>query len=844
MAVRYGILGGLAAGCVMGLSVSAASLPVPQAENFDNGWRFERFGKLPDGVIRHEPSVSPAEMNFDDSSWQRVDLPHDWAIAGPFCWDVEGEVGKLPWRGIGWYCKDVNVSESDRGKNIFLEFDGIMANSEVYLNGTKVGGRPYGYSSFHVDLTPQIRFGERNRVAVRVDAGKWGSRWYPGAGIYRHVRWVVKNPVHFERWGVQLAPTVDSVGNGDLFIQTRVGLGRFAAKVFEIGPAPEFKLKNAKFSSYAFSYNYQYLKANFPDVKLWSPENPNRYLLELTLLDEGKVTDIQRIVFGFKSVVLDPDSGMFLNGKPYKIQGVCMHHDLGALGAATNTAAIRRQIKLLKSFGTNAIRFSHNPPSPEYLDLCDEMGILVQDESFDTWHHAKKQNDYSSLFNAWSDRDVRDMVRRDRNHVSVFMWSIGNEIDEQYQGKKGGEVGKKLADAVREEDPLKRPVCAGVSFGPGGWNGFAETALDAMGYNYRLSEYAKWYKEPLSKKMPLHGSETASTVSSRGEYFFPVKREDASMQNNSAFQVSSYDLQAPPWGNSPDEQFFELDRFPAAFGEFVWTGFDYLGEPTPYNSDHTNVLNFAKDDPRRLEMEKELSALGKIRVPSRSSYFGIFDLAGFPKDRMYIYQARWMPDVPMAHILPHWNWSERIGLVTPVHVYSSGDEAELFLNGVSQGRKKRGLTEYRFRWDEVKYAPGELRVTTWKKGTVWAEAVQKTTGEAVRAIAKTDRSTIAADGCDLAFITVKIADKEGLLVPRSSHKVRFEIDGPGEFVASDNGDAASFESFVSPERKAFNGLCLGIVKAKKGANKPFTVKISAEGLEGTAVVINPLGNKR
>jgi beta-galactosidase len=511
------------------------------------------------------------------------------------------------------------------------------------------------------------------------------------------------------------------------------------------------------------------------------------------------------------------------------IKGVCNHHDLGALGAAFNVRAAERQLEILKAMGCNAIRTAHNPPAPELLDLCDRMGFLVMDETYDTWQARKIRNDYHVLFPEWGEADLRALIRRDRNHPSVIMWSTGNEMPDQ-RNQRGVDISRRLTAIAKEEDPT-RPVTAGCNHDVAGFNGFQNT-VDVFGYNYKPHLYEKF--RATNASIPLIGSETASTVSSRGEYFFPVS--DDKSQGLADFQVSSYDLYAPRWAMVADREFQFQDQLPFVGGEFVWTGFDYLGEPTPYNADLSNLNNYSNPEDRA-RAERELAEMGKIRTPSRSSYFGIVDLAGFAKNRYYLYQARWRPDLPMAHILPHWNWPERVGQVTPVHVYTSGDEAELFLNGKSLGRKKKGQFEYRLRWDDVVYQPGELKVVAYKNGRKWATATQRTTGPAAKLTLMPDRNRIAADGDDLSFVTVRVTDKGGLLVPRAKNKLKFKIEGPGEIVATDNGDPTSFESFQAPERKAFNGLALVIVRAKAGEPGKITFTAEAEGLKAGTTTI-------
>jgi beta-galactosidase len=472
---------------------------------------------------------------------------------------------------------------------------------------------------------------------------------------------------------------------------------------------------------------------------------------------------------------------------------------------------------------------SHNPPAPELLDLCDRMGFLVLDELSDTWTRPKKPNGYARLFADWHEADLRALITRDRNHPCVIAWSTGNEIPEQSDAA-GHAISRELTAIAHDADPTRK-VSAAAHFIGSGYNGFQKT-VDVFGYNYKPGEYAKF--RAANPNIPLLGTETSSTISSRGEYFFPVTNDKRG--GAADFQMSSYDLYAPPWATTPDAEFKGQEENPFVAGEFVWTGFDYLGEPTPYSADKTNLLNYSNAEDKA-RAEQELKTLGKIMVPSRSSYFGIVDLAGFKKDRFYIYQAHWRPDLPMAHILPHWNWPERVGQVTPVHVYTSGDEAELFLNGKSLGRKKKGKFEYRLRWDDVKYTPGELKVVAYKSGKPWATDVVKTTGPAAKLTLAADRAAIANDGRDLSFVTATIMDKDGLLVPRSKNAIAFTIDGPGEIVATDNGDATSHVPFQSKERAAYNGLALAIVRTKPGEAGEIRVKATSPGLKGNEVIL-------
>ncbi len=785
-----------------------------------------------------EPGANLAcvNPNYDDSGWRSLDLPHDWGIEGPFDQSLPGETGKLPWQGTGWYRKTFALPAADAGRRLALEIDGAMSHSAVWLNGRFVGGWPYGYSSFSLDLTPFARTGADNTLVIRLDNPPESSRWYPGGGLYRHVRLVKTSPVRVATWGVFVttpAVTPDSAvvdvrvetenqNNSPVQVKVAVAVhaldpdGRPAAEPAARSEPQRFDVKPGLPRQTSFS-----LRVASP--RLWAPGSPQRYVAVTTVSRADVVVDRVETPFGIRSLSVDPDRGLVLNGTPVRLNGVCQHHDLGALGAAVNEAALARQLRILRDMGANAVRTSHNPPAPELLELCDRLGLLVMVESFDAWALPKKSGDYSLDFPWWHEADLRAMVRRDRNHPSVVMWSIGNEIVEQ-RNSVGWKLASRLAGLVREEDRT-RPVTVGLNHVWSGYNGF-QTAVDVVGYNYKPWEYRAFRDRHPS--LPLLGSETSSTISSRGEYVFPVVDDKSAGQAD--FQVSSYDLSAPPWATTADTEFAAQDKHPFVLGEFVWTGFDYLGEPTPYNDDATNLLNYT-DPAARERAAAELAELGKIRVPSRSSYFGIVDLAGFPKDRYYLYQARWRPELPLAHLLPHWTWPGREGETTPVHLYTSGDEAELFLNGVSLGRKKRGPGDYRLRWNDVVYQPGELRAVAYRGGVVWAEDVRRTAGPAAALRLSVEESpTLRADGRDLAFVTAHVVDAAGVLVPRAKIPLVFSVDGPGDVIATDNGDATSFESFQSPRRKTFNGLALAIVRGRAGKTGPLTVTVRSEGL--------------
>lgn len=789
-----------------------------------------KTNERPAGNVGENVAYTRAE--FDDTSWRKLDLPHDWAIEDDFIQELPGDIGKRPYAGVGWYRKHFQVSKADVGRRFYIDFDGAMSYPAVWLNGQFVGGWGYGYSSFRLDLTPYLKTGAENVIAVRLDNPAESSRWYPGAGIYRNV-WLTKTAqTHVAQWGTFV--TTPEVSSDEAIVEIKTeafGKDKWSAKIRTtlsfIGPTgnrvPVQTRPAGMGGGGDDSGNHSATEiVGIQNPKLWSTATPNLYVAVTQVIVADKVVDTYETIFGIRKIEFTRD-GFFVNGKREYLKGVCNHHDLGALGTAVNYRALERQLEILKEIGVNAIRTSHNPPTPELLDLADKLGFYVMDEAFDEWIDAKRKGGYHLLFPDWHEKDLSALIMRDRNHPSVVMWSIGNEIREQRP--QGHAIAKSLAAIVRRLDPT-RPVTAGANNRDAGYNGF-QNIVDIFGYNYKPLEYAKFREA--NPNIPLYSSESASTVSSRGEYFFPVVADK--LKGKYDFQMSSYDLYAPVWATPPDTEFEGQDRNPNVFGEFVWTGFDYIGEPTPYDDDKRGPYLFTDPDMQK-KADAEWNANKSFATPSRSSYFGVLDLAGFKKDRFYIYQARWRPEFPMAHILPHWNWPERVGQVTPVHVYSSGDEAELFLNGKSLGRKKRGEFQYRFRWDDVVYEPGELRVVAYKNGKKWAESSMKTTGAASGLGLSTDRGTIKADGRDLAFVTVKITDARGLMVPRSKNLLKFEVTG-GEIVATDNGDATDLRSFQSTTRNAFNGLALVIVRTKKPGK--VTVKASGDGLKSGAV---------
>ena len=771
----------------------------------EKGWRFMR-GDVPEA----------ANPSFDDSGWQNVKVPHDWAIYGPFDKNIDrqvvaieqngetipsektGRTGALPYIGVGWYRTTFDVPA---GKRATLLFDGAMSRPHVFLNGREVGHWAYGYTPFYIDITPYLTDG-RNTLAVRLENLEESSRWYPGAGLYRPVKLVLTEDVAVRMWGMRVTTPVVTAENALVQVDAEIegGEGKQLDISTEVFDADGVSVAVARSQELLFDGTTT-ARLTLKNPRLWSPESPALYTAVVSIRENGVLKDEYTTRFGVRSIAVTPEYGFLLNGVPRKFKGACLHHDLGPLGAAVNKAALRRQLAILKEMGCDAIRTSHNMPSSWQMELCDEMGFMVMAESFDEWRRPKCKNGYHLFFDEWADKDLTNLIRCHRNHPSIVMWSIGNEVGEQGR-VEGGKVARYLQDICHREDPT-RPVTAGMDQPDNAMKNQFAAVLDVPGLNYRLHRYVESYR-----RMPqrfILGSETASTVSSRGVYKFPVEPTKGKEYDDG--QCSSYDLGACSWSNLPDDDWAFQDDSAWVIGEFVWTGFDYLGEPTPYDE----------------------------VWPSRSSYFGICDLAGLPKDRYYLYRSHWNTAEPTLHILPHWNWEGREGEITPVYCYTDCPSAELFVNGVSQGRRYKDLSQpydrYRIRWNDVVYAPGAIKVVAYDAdGRAVAEKEVRTAGRPHHLVLTPDRKVLAADGSDMAFVTVQAVDKDGNPCPLADNELRFAVKGAGTYRAACNGDATSVEIFHQPVMHLFNGQLVVLVQAGEEAGE-ITLSVSGKGLK-------------
>lgn len=756
------------------------------------------------------------QPGFDDAKWQTVAVPHDWAIYGPFDKDVDkqvvaitqngekvatektGRTGALPYIGQAWYRKTFTLPQYQEGQKVLIYFEGAMSEPVVFINGEKVGEWGYGYSYFYFDITKNIQPGEENLVAVQLTNRGKSSRWYPGAGLYRNVHIIVKNQESIQQWGTYVTTPFVSKEVAKVNIKTKVS-GENLRVVTRIKDATGSEIASGETTVQFGDEFEQNIAVENPN--LWSPESPTLYTAVTELYKGDELKDVLSTRFGIRTIKYEAGKGFSLNGEVRKFKGVCLHHDLGPLGAAVNSSAIRRQLKILKDMGCDAVRSAHNMPSMEQLEICDELGLMFLAESFDEWAKAKVDSGYHRFFNDYAEKDVVNLVRATRNHPCIVMWSSGNEVPDQW-GSAGVKRAKFLQEIFHREDPT-RPVTVGMDRVKAVMESGFGALLDVPGLNYRTHLY-----EEAFERFPqgfILGSETASTVSSRGVYKFPVVQ--AKNKTYDDFQSSSYDLEACSWSNVPDEDFVLQDDKDWVIGEFVWTGFDYIGEPTPYDE----------------------------AWPSRSSYFGICDLAGIPKDRYYLYKSRWNTAEETLHILPHWNWEGREGEVTPVFVYTNYDRAELFVNGKSQGMQMKNdstpQNRYRLMWMNVKYEPGTLKVVAYdKNNNPVAEKEMKTAGKPYKLVLDADRTTLKPDGKDLSFVTVSVVDKDGNSCPNAMQQLKFKVSGQGTYRAACNGDATSLEIFHEPTMKLFNGKLVVLVQSTHSPGK-IELTVSGNGLK-------------
>lgn len=790
---------------------------------WDEGWRF---------ALHNDDKAH--ETIFDDHAWRVLDLPHDWAIEGDFyALNPSGANGGALPGGIGWYRKHLNLNDNDASSHYVLHFDGAYMNTSVYVNGQLVGMRPYGFISFSCDITPYLKKQGDNVVAVKVDNSKQpNSRWYTGCGIYRHVYLMKSSDIRIEEWGVQALTEVKK-GKGKVSLNTKIenpsGRSRRVMvhqtlwnkahqMVSKASKACQVEAKGATIS--------QLLNVNKP--QLWSLESPNLYTITTEIEENGRILDRDTISIGLRNVAFDVKKGFFLNGKNIKINGVCLHGDLGCLGTAINEDALYRQLLMMKDMGVNAIRCSHNPPAPELLNLCDSMGLLVMDEAFDSWMQGKTTYDYSIYFKTWAERDLRDMVLRDRNHPSIILWSIGNEVLEQWNKTKSATVALEdvnillnnsrdktllsttdtlsasakltqfLASIVRRYDPT-RLISAGCNEVSPNNNLFKSGALDVIGFNYHQKKVADVPQNFPGK--PFIMTETVSALHTRGYYRMPsdsLYRWPTHKRpfTEPSFMCSSYDNSCAYWGSTHEQTWDIVKHTPYCSGQFIWTGFDYIGEPTPFN------------------------------FPARSSYFGIVDLAGFPKDVYYLYQSEWT-NKPVLHVFPHWNWIEGQAIDLWCY-YNQADEVELFINGKSQGvRKKSNEHEYHVAW-HVTYEPGEVRVVARKNGKQVNEKTIRTAGAPHHIRLTSNRNVLKANGRSLSFVTVEVVDKEGNLCPWADQNIQFSLTGEGKIAGVDNGSPFSLERFQANSRHAFFGKCMVVVQAGKA---PSVIKLTAKGVD-------------
>ena len=794
-----------------------------QNKNFNDSWLF------------YNDKIDNAQQaDFDDTTWRKLNLPHDWAIEGPFDKKYNARCGGLPFHGTGWYRKHFHLSQENKGKVVRLEFEGAMYDAHVWINGKLVGNRPFGYIGFEFDISTYLNYGDKeNVVAVRLEPKDLSSRWYPGAGLYRSVWLKIDEPIFVSQWGTYI--TSPTVTKNLAVVQNETTINNKSAKNSTITVTHKYldpfgKKVASTTETLEIPSNSSVVSATYTQIKnpvLWDIYKPNLYKVVTTLSSEDKLLDTYNSTIGLRSISYDT-KGFYLNGRKVRFNGACLHHDNGALGAAVYKRADQRKLQIMKEMGVNAIRTSHNPPSREFLEVCDELGLLVLDEAFDMWRKPKVENGYSVFYDEWSERDLKDMIRRDRNHPSIIMWSVGNEILEQSDKKNGWKEIKRLNDFCKETDPT-RPTTVGMNNYQNPYNFNFAQQVDIAGMNYKPSKYGEIHEK--YPQLALYGSETSSCTSSRGVYHQPITK----YEKHPSKHVTSYDLIGPVWAYPPDIEFHFQEENPNVMGEFIWTGFDYLGEPTPYGGRDNSTNGYWNGD-----------------WPSHASYFGAVDMCGFPKDRFYLYQSQWT-EKPMVHLLPHWNWTGLEEQEIPVYCYTNCDEVELFVNGKSFGKKTKGKdlseilvdflryepktfkSKYRLSW-MVPYTPGNIKVVGYKDGKKITEETIHTAGKPAKIDLSVDRKVIDADGNDLAYVTVKILDKNGNICPNADNLVNFSARGKGDIIAVDNGNQISLESFIEPKRKVFNGMCLAVIKSTNKTGK-ITLYAKSQKLKSAKIVI-------
>ncbi|ATA94311.1 beta-galactosidase [Capnocytophaga canimorsus] len=812
--------------------VGMSSLSIAQtSQTLEKNWKFTR-----------EDNKNFSQISVNDKKWQNVVVPHDWAIYGPF--DIENDVqrtaikqdgqvapiehsgrtGGLPFVGVGWYRTSFDIADFNADKKVFIKFDGAMSNAEVFVNGQKAGQWHHGYNTFFLDVTPFVK-AKNNTLAVRLENLTQQSRWYPGAGLYRNVHVITKNKTHIPIWGIQL--TTPEIEKNFAKIQLKTEIESQNLSNIEV-ETEIFNPKGEKIASDRKKYN-EFIVNNkiqqdiyVKNPVLWDIQQPNLYKAVTKIYENGTLKDTETTTFGIRKIEIKPNDGLYLNGRKIKFQGVCMHHDLGAIGAAVNEAAIRRQIRIMQDMGVNAIRTAHNMPAPEYVRIADEMGMMLALESFDEWAIPKVENGYNRYFKDWAEKDLTNLVRHFRNNPSVVMWFIGNEVEEQ-SVQEGAKVARWLQDIIHKHDGT-RPVSNGMDRPDHVFKNNMAATMQVAGFNYRPFRYQEAYK--LLPQQIILGSETASTISSRSVYKFPVERK--SMPKYEDQQTSSYDVEHCGWSNLPEDDWIQHEDLPYTIGEFIWTGFDYLGEPTPYY----------------------------VEWPAHSSYFGAVDLAGLPKDRFYLYRSHWNKEAETLHVLPHWNWEGREGQVTPIFVYTNYPSAEVFINGKSQGKRSKDLNipldgsytkeaqqsferqkRYRLMWLDTKYEAGEVKVIAYdKNGKAVAEKIVKTAGKPHSLRLTADRNVITADGKDLSFITIEAMDKDGNLCPNINDLVTFKVSGAGTYRAAANGDATSTDQFHLPKMHLFNGKLVAIVQSSEKAGE-ITFEAKSKGLKSSVIKV-------